>query len=43
MTSSAASRTTVGHTPASTSFRVRADQGWLRYTLPAGAVATFIW
>ena len=26
-----------------TSFRVRADQGWFRYTLAAGAVATFTW
>jgi glucosylceramidase len=25
------------------SFRVRADEGWFRYTLPAGAVATFTW
>jgi len=25
------------------SFRLRADEGWFRYTLPAGAVATFTW
>jgi hypothetical protein len=25
------------------SFRVHADERWFRYTLPAGAVATFTW